>query len=457
MIPRIVHSRWRRVEEFAFGRGKSARRLRIFVDGETVPDSPELDVILAFAHHPEVEVIGTDARFSNLLQVGTYDAQGGYTDWNIDYANGNRLSGAVPGPDVPRLGRKFADPGQEERGERAMVMVNGAGDHPADAFATADPLLLERFPRNWVDEGNPMTVAEAVALLGLFLRVREDFALDLGEGYRYSFGRSRFYLVLTRDLTPSGWRWFSATVDHSEHPQDDRLMMTAQSAMERLERSLRARDRLHEKLQLPAARDLSDEAIFYFDVTLFMLGGALDGLAHVAHVVQGLGGSERLIGWGSKSWMKQLAAANSGLHQMMTRRQPHRDARELVAILRNTIHQESLRTIMWQSGGDRRERVVVPSNIEAELEAVLGRVGKAEDYGVTRQADKRLYIEPGIYIEKILPPVLAAINAIMDATPVETLPGVDSSKLLTGPPQNGDDGMFSAAIRQRIRLLSGIT
>jgi hypothetical protein len=456
VIPRINHSRWRRQEQFAFGRGKKARALRIFVDGTTVPDSPELELLLAFAHHEEVEVIGTDDRFRQRLHVGPYDSQHGFTPWEIEFEGGRTLSSGVPGPDIQRIGRDFAEPGQEDRAEAATVMVHGAGDHDADAFATGDPLLLEKLPRNVIEGGNPMPVADAVALLGLFLRVREDFALDLGEGYRYSFDRSLFYLVLERDLTPSGWRWFSACAAHSHHSQDDRLILTAQSAMERLERSLRARDRLHEKLQLPASRDASTEAIFYFDVALFMLGGAFDGLAQVAHAVHGLGGPDRAVGWGSRSWMKQLASANQSLEQMMTWGQPHRDARELVAILRNTIHEEALRTIMWQSGGTRRERVVVPPGIEADLLEVLGRVGTPEEYGVARQIDNRLYIEPGIYIEKILPPVLASINAVMDATPVETLVGVDVSKLLTKPPENGADNTFSAANRERIRLLSGI-
>jgi len=231
-------------------------------------------------------------------------------------------------------------------------------------------------------------------------------------------------------------------------------MLTAQSAMERLERSLRARDRLHEKLQLPASRDLATEAIFYFDVALFMLGGAFDGLAHVAHTVHCLGGPKRAVGWGSSSWMKQLRTANRHLEQLMTLGQPHRDARELIAILRNTIHEEALRTVSWQTGATRTERVVVPAGIEAKLETVLARIGTPADYGVLRQADGRLYIEPGMYLERILPLVVAALNAVMDATPVDKLPGVDPSKLLTAPP---DDQMFNATIRRRIRLLSGIT
>ncbi len=451
MIPRIVHPRWRRTEQFAFGRGKSARPLRIFVDGESVPDSPELEVLLAFAHHPEVEIIGTDARFPHVLRIGTYNQ--GYTPWDIEFAGGNALSSGVPGPDIQSIGREFAEPGQEERAERATVMVNGAGDHGADAFATADPLLLERLPRNLIADGNPMTLSEAVALLGLFLRVREDFTLDLGKSFRFSLDRAGFYLILTRDLTPSGWRWFSACVAHSHNVQDDGLILMAQSALERLEHALRARDRLHERLQLPASRDASTEAIFYFDVALFMLGGAFDGLAHIANSVHGLGGSRRAIGWGNKSWMKRLETANQPLAQMMRWGQPLRDARELVAIIRNTIHKEALRTIMWQSGGTRRERVVVPAGIDAELETVLARVGTAADFGVSRRIDGRLYVEPGIYLEQILPLVLAAMNAIMDATPVEALFGVDPARLLTAPPE---EDIFKAANRQRIRLLSGI-
>jgi hypothetical protein len=137
-------------------------------------------------------VIGTDDRFRQRLHVGPYDSQHGFTPWEIEFEGGRTLSSGVPGPDIQRIGREFAEPGREDRAEAATVMVHGAGDHDADAFATADPLLLEKLPRNVIEGGNPMQVADAVALLGLFLRVREDFALDLGEGYRYAFDAPSF-------------------------------------------------------------------------------------------------------------------------------------------------------------------------------------------------------------------------------------------------------------------------
>jgi hypothetical protein len=62
-------------------------------------------------------------------------------------------------------------------------------------------------------------------------------------------------------------------------------------------------------------------------------------------------------------------------------------------------------------------------------------------------------VEPGIYIETLFPLLMSAVNAIMDATPVENLPGVQAGSLTTGPP---DDASFSAARRRRIRLFSGV-
>jgi len=42
----------------------------------------------------------------------------------------------------------------------------------------------------------------------------------------------------------------------------------------------------------------------------------------------------------------------------------------------------------------------------------------------------------------------------MDAIRVETLDGVNPGELPTGPPDDG--GIFSPAIRKRVRMLSGI-
>jgi hypothetical protein len=138
----------------------------------------------------------------------------------------------------------------------------------------------------------------------------------------------------------------------------------------------------------------------------------------------------------------------------MTKEQPHRDARELVAVLRNTIHSQALRSETWQAAGrDRSERIVVPERAATKLESVVGRLGSPEVFGLARDP-RALYVDPGVYAEAVIPRVGDALNAIMDATPVETLAGVNPEELPAGPPD--DDGVFSRAIRKRVRMLSGI-
>src|SRR5439155_7181876 len=116
--------------------------------------------------------------------------------------------------------------------------------------------------------------------------------------------------------------------------------------------------------------------------------------------------------------------------------------------------QEILRTSTWVTRGKRTERVIVPRSIEPSLEELVGRAGTLDEFGLSRQIDPRLYIDPGIYLEAVLPRAFAAINAFMESTKVENLPGVEAANLPTGPPT--DDDTFTGEIADRIRLLGGV-
>lgn len=456
MIRRIVQPRLaRHGQTYAFARGSDARPLRIFLDTATITDGDSLQVLLGFAHHDQVEIVSPDGQAPIRVTVHPYDDAIEQALVDVSFPDGSGWRGGVWGRQRHEMARRFAPAGQEAEAERALYFALAAEENGADAVATESSLLLDGvFPANLIAESNVMSPEDAVALLGLFLRVREDFAFEMGEGWREAFDRGMFYFVLMRELLPSGWRWFSGIVANSTVAQDDELLFTAQSAMERVERALRARDRMHEKLQVPPSRDAATEAIFYFDVALMMLGGAFDGLARVAHAVHQLSGSPRGASWSKKTWLRKLAATNQPLGLLMSPEQPHRDARELVAILRNTIHSQALRTITHQSGGTRDELVVVPREIERELEDVLARLGDASLFGVERRSDGHLYIRPGVYIEVVLPLVGAALNAIMEATPVEQLPGVDPAQLTNGP---RNDRVFTPENRRRVWQLGGIS
>jgi hypothetical protein len=138
---------------------------------------------------------------------------------------------------------------------------------------------------------------------------------------------------------------------------------------------------------------------------------------------------------------------------MMDQGEQHRDARDLVAVMRNTIHSEALRSVTWHAAGTRDERIAVPAEVTDRLEEIANRRGSLADLGLSRESDGRTYVEPGVYVEAMFPLVMGAISAVMDATPVENLPGVQASALMSGPP---NDAFFSAARLGRVRLFSGI-
>jgi len=454
VIRRVTHAPNRRVEKLAFG-AEDLRPLRIIVDGETVPDGPELEVLLGFGHHPHVEVIGTDDRFPIRVEVGDFDAKMGGCPWNLKFEDGRRSMSAVFGDRAAQLGRRSADPGQEDRAAFAAVLAAGARAHDCDALATTDPMLLAFPYPNFIEGVNPMTPRDTLALLGLFLRVREDFPIYFDDGFQLNFGRSLFYDMLVREYVPASWRWFAGAAVHARHVSDDSFRLTAQSALERLERALRARDRMHVDLQRRASRETATDALFYFDVGLLMLGGAFDSLARVADRALGLCTPPAQISWGN-SWPRKLKGTTLG--STMRKSTPHGDAWRLVALLRNTIHYAIFETVTWQTGGLRDERAAVPDDVAAEVEEVVIRLGGLDQFGMRRELDT-LFVEPGVCFEALLPRAFAAIDAIMAATPIEDLAGVGTNGVLpVGPPSNNGTAFdtFSQANRDRVRLLGGV-
>jgi hypothetical protein len=90
---------------------------------------------------------------------------------------------------MPDIAREFAEPGSESEAERLMTVARGAADHGSDAVVTTSDLLLDRIPRNLVQEANPMRPEAAAALLGHFLRARDDLVFSIGPNYRERIDR----------------------------------------------------------------------------------------------------------------------------------------------------------------------------------------------------------------------------------------------------------------------------
>ena len=126
-----------------------------------------------------------------------------------------------------------------EKGEalRALLLAGAAHGFHADAFITGSPIVLEARENSVVGRSNPMTADEAAALIGLFLRLRGDFALRQVESVTFDTAPWHFYGVVARELLPASWRWMSTC----HRAGDEELADLPASAIERLSRALRAR------------------------------------------------------------------------------------------------------------------------------------------------------------------------------------------------------------------------
>jgi hypothetical protein len=231
---------------------------------------------------------------------------------------------------------------------RVLLLASAAEDYEADALATGSPVLLDPAIRgSKAQRSNAMTITEAVALIGLYLRLRDNFTHGRhAQGSWERFDRGGFYWVLARELLPSAWRCGSAAHQHGQAIGDDTVFQLVLSAIKRLDNGLRARDRLHGQVQLVQSNGTADEGHFYLDAFLVFMVGAFDAVGRAAHLVYGLKSKLRHVNWRGGWRTKHLKPVAPGLAQLMDKGTLARDVLDLLALLRNmTVHGEALRTV----------------------------------------------------------------------------------------------------------------
>jgi len=92
-------------------------------------------------------------------------------------------------------------------------------------------------------ESNTMASRDALAVIGLLLRLREDFVWDQREGFRQETNATSFYTMLAHDLLTESWRWYEACPSAAS-PFEPSAHGLSRAIHERIARSLRARDRM---------------------------------------------------------------------------------------------------------------------------------------------------------------------------------------------------------------------
>lgn len=325
-----------------------------------------------------------------------------------------------------------------------------SGELRAHITVTNDPDLLNLtgfYARNT----NALTAAEALAVVGLYLRKNDPYLGAWAPKVSFNLGTHLAAWVTVRSQLPSGWRWSSALVDHSTATDDDYTTLLFGSFFERLVRMLNHRDNIHRAILQRADYQTGHDATEALDTFMFNVVGAFDAAAIAAHLGAGRQFEDRRrAGWQSKDWRKELGVPH--LYEMFHKNKPAYDLFAVCRLLRNTVHGAGLNSVVASSMSGRETLVRLPHAEAAEIVDRLSRLAPAHTWGIDERHRGHLYVDPSRLVEGLIPYVFSTLEEVLEHTPLERLAG-------TGVVREGvpTDGAFDLSTRTRTCLLYGLT
>jgi hypothetical protein len=215
-------------------------------------------------------------------------------------------------------------------------------------------------------------------------------------------------------------------------------------------------------MKLEQNNNTADEALFALDGFLVFLVGAFDAVGRAAHLTYGLNGSRLHEASWRRPWRtRQLAPVAASLAQLMDNGTAARDTLDLVALLRNTIHGEALRTVAAKySSRPLQNALLLPKDQEDELVTIIARRGGNDAWGIREHPNLGVSMQMNVFVESVLPMAVNALDTLIGGIEVERLAGVQPTTLPTGPPaddprnQLGD--AFDSIRRRQVRLMAGL-
>lgn len=325
-----------------------------------------------------------------------------------------------------------------------------SGDLRAHVTVTRDPDLLNLtgfYARNI----NPMTAADALAVVGLYLRKDDPYLGAWAPKGGLKLGHHLAAWVAVRSQLPSGWRWGSALVDHSTATNDDYATLLFGSFFERLVRMLNHRDNIHRAVLQRANNQTGLNATEALDTFMFNVVGAFDAAAIAAHMGAGRQFADRRrAGWQSKDWRKDLGVQH--LYEMFHKNKPADDLFTVCRLLRNTVHGAGLSSTVVSRMTTNKTLVRLPHAEAAEIVDRLNHLAPADTWGIDEWNRGHLYIDPSRLVEGLIPHIFSTLEELLAQTPLDGLTGTgvvrDSVPI---------DGFFDLSTRTRTCLLTGLT
>lgn len=451
---------------------------------------PEPDAVLrSFLKHPEFETLFVADRLDDVGAVVFESSPPPDDDalpFQVKTPGGVNYTGfSSYGEALEEAAAMAATHHVEEAEARAGVLLYRAGNVlEADLTVTCrEWLLAERGPRHLASVFSP---AEALALMGLYLRWHELPVIVGGEAARWHPTAMRHSAAFT--AMPAFERWNQAGRAWHDITGDLTLEKLNQTYLTRVARAFKFRDSVY-GLSGTMTDYEPEEMLCELDSLLFSLVGAFDTSARaVDHILQlSTRGSE--CGWqyaGKGKWQSRLADPAKELHDYTRAETVMQQLFQVLRWLRNSVHYDAL----GLTHDEGTYLVTIPRDTEESIRALLrkGHPGWNKDTpgiralprggatasrwlpgtgrrsvtvrrkGSPAPADPlagQLAIDVRLFIGKIFPASLTALNEIMRLVPLGQIPGYTTA--LDNPPRVNLPWSFSDTTGHRLRMLYGIT
>jgi hypothetical protein len=475
MIPMRVSASSNHAKNPLYEADRVKRSLLLVVDADTIDEDPNGigvdDLLFGLMSHGEVDFYRYadagapkdaplfDVEWAPPAAIGWLVASPandpGITSHSLVYSNDDRrVSAALVSGLVQHFSKRISDEqGGKGSGnfEADSLLLLAASEIGADILLTSRPGLLKARPLNTPEPIGIATPVEAISLIGLYLRSRDEYFATKGERFAITYNRGLFWQeavalhvgnlrdVLARCVMLDGARGTST------------LAPLSFAVLRRLSRVFERRDSIWRLIDQKQDRDIAEDSLAALDSLLTFLMGASDALAQAATEILEATVNPVTVGWQNKTWLKDIATADPELSGLFAPRARPTQAMEVLRLLRNSVHAEGLDSVTVGTSNQIQEIWIrLPAATSKTVVAAMKSLRRLEKWGVHEGPDGAQYAELGPLLETLLLEVLNMFDVI--ANRLQVLLATIAPAPMPEPPSQVNEKLLALHIQWQLGL-----
>jgi hypothetical protein len=348
--PLIWHQPFQDEYKSPFQRGEKERRIRITFYPESLfglseTESKAYDVLIELCALSEIDAMQIgEGVFKSIL----YDDNSGehnYIDLKVSEDLEIQLYSGISRSRVQANRIQFIS---DRYSETDPEFINAKHDlfaveaHHAlgrDIFVTTSPRLLCH--RDVLAYANIRTPLEALKIIGLFLRSRDNWKLRVKSNYIWQSNSSQFYRQLALFKLPNMWKYNGLCQKISEEKLDD-TGDVSESILIKCARALQAKDIIGIQFYLPKSNSAEDTITYHFDYLTLLLHGCLDSQALIANRIYKAVKKEDKAKFHYDDFLKNLRVNGAGNLCDFLGNSRFKNFDAMLRALRNTVHDANI-------------------------------------------------------------------------------------------------------------------